>query len=45
MNVYFILRYNLIQIDIDAPPPIFIHIVSPQTESWFLLLNPIDTKK
>lgn len=20
MNVYFILRYNLIQIDIDAPP-------------------------
>lgn len=46
MSVYFILRYNLIQIDIDAPPPpIFIHIVSPQTESWFPLLNPIDTKK
>lgn len=21
MSVYFILRYNLIQIDIDAPPP------------------------
>lgn len=49
MNVYFILRYNnLIQIQIDVPippPPQFLYISSPQTESWFPLLNPIDTKK
>lgn len=28
MNVYFILRYNLIQIDIDAPPHQFSYISS-----------------
>lgn len=47
MNVYFILRYNnliQIQIDVPIPPPQFLYISSPQTESWFPLLNPIDTK-